>query len=99
METAATLSLCQKQPALYLEKLARLVCFGVVPQVLPVGKGIIRYLHGAGFVRLDLAERIIAEAVYEHGIDHTDEETRTLQRHSYRPPIHSRVLQLLHPRL
>lgn len=41
-----------------IEELARLVCFGVVSQITPIGEGIVSYLHGAALSVLTLRSEL-----------------------------------------
>ena len=78
----------QVQAVLHFQHLPGLVLRRVVPQLRPEGQGIVGDLHGVGLVRFDLAQRVVAEIVDEHGVDHADEEASLFQCQGNGPPVH-----------
>ena len=81
----------QVQTVLHFQHLPGLVLRRVVPQLRPEGQGVVGDLHGVRLVRFDLAQRVVAEIVDEHGVDHADKKARLFQGQGDGTPVHPRV--------
>ena len=81
----------QVQAVLHFQHLPCFVLRRVIPQLRPEGQGIVGDFHGIRLVCLDLAQRVVAEIVDEHGVDHADEKASLFQGQGDGPPVHPRV--------